>query len=328
MRIDSNPLLLVQPAPSPISELRRRASEFLELEHADATHDELYHLVLASVHRMCAEIVRCEEVGVGREVIVDALRDVREKHAESPFVRRLQEWPRGYPGDFETVEHLCSERNAAPPDTLAWFCEQYSLSRPIAQQHRNKVQHQAARIMRTLLEHPRTARILSIACGSCPDFSLVGDHLASLAGEVWLNDSDADALALSARRLKEVRDRVHIRPGNAVRVVAKAARNGQRFELVLAGGLFDYLPDKQAAYLIGQAHAILSSGGVFYFTNIAQGNPYRPLIEYFGDWFLIERTEEDVLRLCDAAGIDRHRVAIRRDESGLAMLVEVTKSSD
>ena len=328
MRVDSNPFLVVPAVASPINELRRLASEFLEMERADAEPDEMYHLVLSRVYAMCAEIVRCEHAGIGREAIVDALRDVREKHAESPFVRRLQEWPRGYPGDFETVEHLCAERNDAQPESLAWYCERYALSRPIAQQHRNKVHHQAARIMRTLTEYPRIARIFSIACGSCPDFLLVGDHLASLAGEVWLNDSDADALALSARRLREVRDRVHIRPGNAVRVVAKAARSGLSFELVLAGGLFDYLPDKQAAYLIEQAYAVLAPGGVFYFTNIARGNPYRPLIEYFGDWFLIERSEEDVLRLCDTAGIARECVSIRRDESKLAMLIEVTRRSD
>jgi hypothetical protein len=43
---------------------------------------------------------------------------------------------------------------------------------------------------------------------------------------------------------------------------------------------------------------------------------HRPLIEYFGDWFLIERTEEDVLRCCDAAGIPREAVSITREESG------------
>ena len=39
------------------------------------------------------------------------------------------------------------------------------------------------------------------------------------------------------------------------------------------------------------------------FTNIAAGNPYRCLIEYMGDWFLIERSESDLLRLCSAANV-------------------------
>src|SRR5215813_11883261 len=72
---------------------------------------------------------------------------------------------------------------------------------------------------------------------------------------------------------------------------------------LLAGGLFDYLPDEHARYLIRHAWSLVDDGGALFFTNIARGNPYRPLIEYFGDWFLIERTEEDVMRLCEAAGI-------------------------
>jgi extracellular factor (EF) 3-hydroxypalmitic acid methyl ester biosynthesis protein len=39
------------------------------------------------------------------------------------------------------------------------------------------------------------------------------------------------------------------------------------------------------------------------FTNIARGNPFRVSIEYLGDWRLIERSEQDIVRLCHAAGI-------------------------
>ena len=218
-------------------------------------------------------------------------------------MRRLQQWPRGYPGDFETVEYLCDGRSRAESGTIQDICETYSLTRSIAQQHRNKVQHQAARIMRTLLDKPGTARVFSIACGSCPDFRRIAAHLPSLLGELWLNDSASDAPTFSARALQHVHGRVHLRPGNAVKVVRKSAMNGLKFDLVLAGGLFDYLPDEHATYLIKHAWSLLEPGGVFFFTNIARGNPYRPLIEYFGDWFLIERSEDDVLRLCGSTSM-------------------------
>ena len=94
----------------------------------------------------------------------------------------------------------------------------------------------------------------------------------------------------------------------------------------LAGGLFDYLPDEHATYLIKHAWSLLEPGGVFFFTNIARGNPYRPLIEYFGDWFLIERSEDDVLRLCHAAGISRDVVSITREETGLTLMIEARRA--
>jgi hypothetical protein len=107
---------------------------------------------------------------------------------------------------------LCGGRSRAEQGTIEDICETYSLTRSIAQQHRNKVQHQAARIMRTLLEHPRRARLFSIACGSCPDLRQVAAHLPFLLGEVWLNDSDPEALTFSAPALAAVCDRMHLRP--------------------------------------------------------------------------------------------------------------------
>lgn len=266
---------------SALEYLRDDVEAFIDLEALDPTLPAAYHRVLESVYGLCASIVECERSGFTREDIVAVLEPVRRIHAESPFVRRLQEWPRGYPGDFETVEYLCAGRCQAEKDTLAALCEIYALSRSIAQQHRNKVQHQAARTVETLFAHPGTAKILSIACGSSPDMRTIAPHLRSFLGELWLNDSDDDALALSTASLSCIRERCRVLPGNALRVVKRLTlQHAASFDLVLAGGLFDYLPDKQAAYLIEHACKLVKPGRVFYFTNIASGNPYRPLIEY------------------------------------------------
>lgn len=327
MAIRSTPSVpTASPNSTALEALGSFVEQFVALENETAGPQELYHRVLAVVHQLCASIVAAEQAGFTRGAIVDVLDPVRRIHAGSPFVKRLQEWPRSYPGDFETVEHLCSGRNRAAEGTLQWFCESYALSRSIAQQHRNKVQHQAARIMRTLLEHPGSARVLSVACGSCPDLRSIAAHLPALLGELWLNDNDADALSFSARALASVRDRSHFRPGNALKVVRKIAQLGPIFDLVLAGGLFDYLPEKHAIYLIEHSYSLLKPGGTFFFTNIANGNPYRPLIEYFGDWFLIERSESEIREYCAAAGIPPHEVSITREETGLTLLIDVTRS--
>ena len=307
--------------------LREAVIKFTALEGAESGPQELYHRVLAVVHEICAAIVACEESGIPREAIVRIMEPVRRIHARSPFVKRLQEWPRGYPGDFETVEYLCSGRARTSEDTLEHICETYALSRSIAQQHHNKVHRQAARIIRTLMRKPGLSRVLSIACGSCPDLRNIAAALPVLAGEIWLNDSDTDALTFSARELAAIRNRIHIRPGNALKFLLKARNLGLRFDLVLAGGLFDYLNEKWAVSLIEHAYSLLEDGGTFYFTNIARGNPYRPLIEYFGDWFLIERSEEDIYRYCEAAGIPRSAVRMTREETGLTLMVEVVKPS-
>ena len=274
------------------------------------------------MYQLCADILACERADLSRDEIVQVLDPVRRVHARSPFVARLQQWPRGYPGDFETVDYLVEGQNRAQ-DPMARACEAYALTRSIAQQHRNKVQHQAERIVRAMRANPGASRIASIACGSCPDLRSILEELPALAGELWLNDMDAGALAFSRAALEPVAGHCEFRDGDALSAVRRMPRNA--FDLVLAGGLYDYLSERTATILLQMVYRILAPGGTFFFTNIAAGNPYRPLIEYFGDWSLIERTEEDVYRACENAGFSRSNVKIERDATGLALLVEVSK---
>jgi hypothetical protein len=219
---------------------------FVELERGsrEIAGERLYHEVLSSVHELCAAIVECEQEQMTREQIVEVLQPVREVHARSPFVQRLQKWPEGYAGDFKTVEYICNARNQAPENSIEYFCEQYALTRAIAQQHRNKVQIQAARILRAMLEKPRESKILSIACGSCPDLRSI-PKLESIAGEIWLNDADRNALDFAQERLESVREKLNVVHGRVPRATLKidpAVRPGH-------GGRSLRLPSREPRHL-------------------------------------------------------------------------------
>jgi SAM-dependent methyltransferase len=306
------------------AKLRHLAAAFADLEAVD-TDDRRYHDALGLMHGICAAILECEAAGATRGEIVDVLSEVRAIHARSPFVRRLQEWPRGYPGDFETVEYICRGENRAPIGTLAHTCEQYALSRSIAQQHRNKIHHQSMRVLHTMFAKPQTSRVLSLACGGSADLRRVAPFIEKVAGEIYLNDADPAALDYSRKMLQPIASHCRFIAGNALRVARRLEREPD-FDLVIAGGLFDYLTPKHAVYLLDTIyHRLLGEGGTLFFTNIAAGNPYRPLIEYFGDWFLIERSEHDVRDYCESANIPLENVSIVREETGLAFLVEITR---
>ena len=315
---------LPTPADDALAELEAAVADFVAIDTQRwPSYEHLHHAALSAVHAICLGVLHCEESGCTRGEIVEVLGPVRDIHSRSPFVARLQQWPRGYPGDFETVEYICRGENAAPESTLERHCEAYSLNFPIAQQHRNKVWHQSRQIADAVLGNDR-ARILALACGGCPDVRNVLSLLRRSAAELHLNDADPDALAFAATQLAPIVDRCTFLPGNALKI-ARRLRNSVPFDLILAGGLFDYLPDRHASYLLEQLWAQLAPGGVLFFTNIAEGNPYRSLIEYVGDWFLIERSRDMLLELAEAADIPLDAVTIERDESGLAFLVEIRR---
>ena len=140
-----------------------------------------------------------------------------------------------------------------------------------------------------------------------------------------INDADADAVALSRARLEPFGARVAVLAGHALEIRAHARAVGP-FDLVLAGGLFDYLSEAVAVRLVRMIfRELLGAGGTFFFTNIASRNPYRPWMGIVGNWTLLERSEDDIRRLLARAGVEETNAELTRDTTGLAWLVTVRK---
>jgi SAM-dependent methyltransferase len=170
------------------------------------------------------------------------------------------------------------------------------LQLPIVWQHRAKVAWQAQLVRRRLgAAGGGVVRVLSIACGGSRDLVLLEPHEA-VRLDVVLNDLDPEALALSEARLRPRVGRLVAVPGNALRCASRLRARGP-FDVILIGGLLDYLPDRAARALLKYAAAMLAPGGQLGATNIAAGHPWRLMLALIADWTLIERTEEQMSEL-------------------------------
>jgi hypothetical protein len=273
-----------------------------------------------------AGIARAEQAGLTREEIREIVAPVREIFAQSPFVRRAQARPKGYPADFETIEQVVSQANQAPEGTVAWLVESYCLGSPFAQQHRNRVAHQAALITDAVLRPGPAPRVLLIAAGAAPDLRLVPGQIAGHGCRFVLNDHDLAALDLAQDLLGPVARCCTFIPGDVVRALPALAAQGP-YDLVLAGGLFDCLPDRAARFVAGQAVSRLCKpGGLFYFATTATGNLDRYWAEYVSDWVLIERDEPGIRSLLNDAYALIRGIRIHRDPTGLSLLTHVQRS--
>jgi extracellular factor (EF) 3-hydroxypalmitic acid methyl ester biosynthesis protein len=314
---------------SPIGLLRDRVGRFVGLDSpTSAQAPQAFHEVVGAIHLLCGAIAYAEANGVGAAHIRRELEPARSIHARSPFGAHLQQWPRGYMGDFEVVERLMSPRNTATPGTIEHWIEHYALHSAVAQQHRNKVSRQQELIEQTIAWATGTgtaARILVIACGSAPDLRRVS--AASWQSTTFvLNDADEGALEFCSHALADRLDRITFVPGSVFKRFARLRELGP-FDLVLAGGLFDYLPERAASVLIRTVtDRLLKPGGRFFFTNIASGNPFRHWIEYLADWTLIERSEAQLTRLIQlSAGDAACAFELARDASHLAILATLQR---
>jgi extracellular factor (EF) 3-hydroxypalmitic acid methyl ester biosynthesis protein len=310
----------------PVDTLEQVVRDFQDLDARapSFTREELFHRVVGGIHRLCAHIGDCERTGVPRDDILRIVAPARAIHRRSPFIERLQTWPRGYPGDFETIDYLCAQRPAPPPGTVEHVCEQYSLTCAAAQQHRNKVHRQSDLIAQVVAGCPG-ARVLIVASGSCPDVAHSIPLLRGSKVEIVLNDSDPDALAAAERNLAAIRQNISLRPGDALRLLRRSRDLGT-FDLVLAGGLFDYLFDRAIVFILSQVyHHLLRDGATFFFTNIARGNPYRLWITYLADWHLIERDADDIRRVVAESNIPLDNLEVETDQTTLTLLTRLTR---
>jgi SAM-dependent methyltransferase len=216
------------------------------------------------------------------------------------------------------VEWLCDATNRAPENTVAWAIEQHTLQSPIAQQHRNKVAIQARAILDVATRKER-ARVLSLGCGGCRDLSLLEGFLSPSRARFVLVDASRAALEFAERRLAWLSGACRFVTGRVPGVLWSMPVD-EPFDLVVAGGLFDYLPDRWARATLANVRNLLAPGGSVLLSNIARGNPFRVWMEHLSEWHLLERSEEEVAALLADAGFAPSSTRVSRDSSGLALI--------
>jgi len=304
-----------------LASLKAAVTAFEELDSAtDGT--ELDQAVAAVVSKLAGAVFACEEAGIDKREILAHLGNVRAICRRSPFIARTQEWPRAYAGDYETIEYLCDAINRAPAGTMEHGLENLALRSPIGCQHRNKVAFQADAMVSTCRRKGGRPRVLSIGCGGCRDIRSAVNLLLQTDAHFVLCDHDYEALDFALHALGPLAERCTYLNATAPRVLQKLSPYGP-FDLAIAGGVFDYLPDRWVALSIREIwHRLLTPNGELVFTNIKRGNPFRIWLEYLGNWELRERDETEVVRFCTEGGISKSVVQVHVDETGLALLVK------
>ena len=90
-----------------------------------------------------------------------------------------------------------------------------------------------------------------------------------------------------------------------------------RSDVILVGGLLDYLPERAARTLLRHAGQMLKPEGLLGATNIAAGNPWRLMLQLLADWALIERSHDEMSRLLHEPNL---KSSIALDDSRLTWL--------
>jgi len=281
----------------------------------------------AACERMKVTLTRCilNEPATGEATGRRVLRDALPYLMTSALFRRSYTKPRGYAGDFETIEmiYAAEPRGEGPVGRAidAWNLGA-ATSRAVRSRRARMVQDVGAMLARH--RAPEPLRITSLAAGSARELWDLFEALPGAPLQATAIDIDAGAIAFCAGeacRRSLGPDRVALRQANLLRLAygrAELPMPGQ--DLVYSMGLIDYLGDEVVVRLIDWAHGRLVLGGTLALGNFAAGNPERPYMDHVLDWKLVHRTPGELRQLFARSRFGGAKVQIDADASGIQLL--------
>ncbi|HEY0880506.1 MAG TPA: class I SAM-dependent methyltransferase, partial [Archangium sp.] len=238
--------------------------------------------------------------------------------------------PRGFAGDSQLMK-LVYAHEFDGEGLFSKFMHRHPLDSAACVAMRN-TRTVVARATRRALERSPRARVLSVGCGPALelfDAVVTPEDAARLA--FTLLDQDPLALVDAQHTVRAVEARVgrSLDVGSvrdSVRMMSRSdrleARFG-RFELVSAMGLFDALTPPVARQVLTRLYEVLEPGGELVLSNFHGRQSSRIYMEYWMDWVLYAREEEELLEL--AAHLPGAETSLSYEDTGSQLFLTVRK---
>lgn len=254
---------------------------------------------------------------------------------KSQIMKRGFDKPKGYPGDYRTLEVIYDHEIFSSPKELGYYFDRYFLNNPYADAVRNRKDTLKDILKQTLIKKPGPIKILNIACGSCreirelfqsPDKELLGKSI-----EFTCIDWDEDALQFSKTEIEKVippnvtLDMVKENVMNFVKD-AKFFDTKGKYDLIYSIGLADYLPDRVIKRMTKNVHLGLKPKGEFLIAHKDKELSFSHLPpEWFCDWTFYPRNEQEMKELMQDVGVGRVLDSVIREPSQQVFFITLRK---
>jgi extracellular factor (EF) 3-hydroxypalmitic acid methyl ester biosynthesis protein len=257
-----------------------------------------------------------------RPYLMENIISIAPEVYESIFHNRSWYKPLGYSGDYQIIDWIYTKKTGSPGFGKMWDEFFHRQEAPKAVRNRKAY---FSDIFKKLGNPGKEGKsVLNLACGPCRDVAEAVKLLDFSHPGILLHLVDYDFRAIAYAQ--EV---VGIPPQGVDCIWQKKnvlrLRTDRTYDLVWSGGLFDYLDDRQASFLIARMWEWAKSGGNIIFGNFHPRNPSRNYMEWIGRWFLIYRTEDQMRRLCQMAGINLEFVTIEQEPLGVCIFCVISK---
>lgn len=254
---------------------------------------------------------------------------------QAPFVRRTNQKPRGYQGDSEMMRMIYAN-DWQGPTLLGKLMHKYFISVPAAEAVRNR-RALIAEDMRASAERSPTKpiEVLSVACGPAQEVAdIFRTHDDFSSFKVTLLDQDPEALSEAEQNIQRAESRSRGKAnvqyekqsiGALLRPGATRERLGT-FDFIYSMGLYDYLDEATATKLTSALFDMLKPGGTLLLGNYSSRCSDAVMMEYWLDWPLVYRNEEEFARLLSPSR--SQDVTVGFESAGVQMFLRARKPAE
>ena len=248
----------------------------------------------------------------------------------SQMARRSYLKPRGYPGDFLTIDLIYRDipQGYGP---LGALLDRWCLDMHVARAVKNR-RKLVSNVIRDVAEEHRASvpvQVMSLACGPCRE---VLDFLAEPAHPpIRFTGIDIDREAVGyatvlaasqgvSRHCTFVWDNVvHMSQGRGKTVFPPQ-------HLIYSIGLIDYLPERLVVQLLNWMHNTLLPGGTAIVGNFDRGHPDKFFMNHILHWKLHLRSAEELRALFARSSFGDSPVEIRTEATGINLFAFCQKA--
>ncbi len=282
---------------------------------------------------MNAELGECspEPRAVRDELGLRVQRELLPYLLLSETAERLYAKPRGYAGDFYSIE-LIYRNVPAGVGRIGPVVDRCFLGSPVCKALRNRRTLIRDAILEKVNANASAGQRTSLVSLSCGPAAEVLDAYHQLSDPSLLVSTlveiDAQALAFVGERCHAagLDPHIHLVTGNLVYLALGRQRlELQEQDLIYSMGLIGSFDDKTAVRLLDYVHQLLRRGGQAIFGTFHPHNVAKPLLDYVVDWRFLHRGEEDLNRLFFQSAFGRPCTNIRLDPEGMVVFAECVK---
>jgi CRP-like cAMP-binding protein/SAM-dependent methyltransferase len=261
-----------------------------------------------------------QESHLEAEIGAYVFRETFSLFMQSPLLDRSFSKPRGYAGDYETID-LIYRNEPHGIGRLGPRVDRWALDLASSSAVRNRREMMVRTIRSHASELDRPMRVTSLASGPARElFDIVADDGVEL--HALCIDIDPEALSHASARAAElgVADRFTFAQENVVRLMRGRARTEvEPQHLIYSLGLIDYFDDPLVVPLLDWIWASLEPGGLAVIGNFAADSPDKAFMDHVVEWRLIYRSPERLRELLALSRWGSTPVEIRHEEDGVQL---------